>query len=146
MMHSVFLPLPLPTVHHLCAWYRSSSPPALNINAVAIADYSLVRLCCSRTLITAVVYERLVELSLLLALRWCSQYVYASPLPQDRLCGLTHALSQVLDRALVAVHFAAAVRSSSTCCWRGWRRLGAFLSCVCFIIMLDPAVVALVGA
>ena len=94
----------------------------------------------------AVYYERLAELSLLLALPWCSQYVYASPLPQDRLCGLTHALSHVLDRALVAGHFAAAALSYSACCWRGWRRLGALLSCMCFIPMLDPAPVALDGA
>ena len=94
----------------------------------------------------AVYYERLAELSLLLALPWRGQHVYASPRPQDHLCGLTHALLHVLDRALVAVHFAAAARSATAWCWRGWRRLGALLSCMCFITMLDPAPVALEGA
>ena len=117
MMHSIFLPLSLLTVHNFCARRHSCSPHSLNINAVVIAECSLVRLCRGRTLITAVVYERLVELSPLLALPWCSQHVCASPRPLDHLCGLAHALSQVLARALVAVKFAAAARSSSA--WRG---------------------------
>ena len=146
VMHSVFLPLPLPTVHHFCAWWRSSSPPALNINAVVIAEYSLVCLCRGRTLITARLCEPWVELSPLLALPLCSQHRYATLPPQHRLCGLAHALSHVLDRALVAVKFAAAARSSSACCWRGWRALGAFWSRVCFDSMLNPAPIAVASA
>ena len=85
MMHSLILPLPLPTVHTFCVWWHSCSPRSLNINAVVIAEYSLVHLCPDRTLITAVIYERLVELSPLLALPWRGQHVYASPRPQDHL-------------------------------------------------------------
>ena len=70
MMHSLILPLPLPTVHTFCVWWHSCSPRSLNINAVVIAEYSLMRLCRGRTLIMAVYYERLAELSLLLALPW----------------------------------------------------------------------------
>ena len=60
---------------------------------------------CSRILITAVLYERLGKLSPLLALLWCSQHIYATPPPQDRLCCLDHALLCALDRVSWLVNF-----------------------------------------